>query len=127
MPSRQPSRSSPQRRRRTSHGAGGESIQRYGTCETTLTAPDGTQVGCGWDAANVTRPLHSISQICGPEEDPVGKQDVLFNNRYGVVVPPGIVDYIMKHVKAAARHDREGNFYLAEMTVSDFIRPGPQS
>ena len=64
---------------------------------------------------------------CRPEEDPVGKRDVLFNNRYGVVVPPGIVDYIMKYVKPAARYDREGNLYLAEMTVSDFIRPGHQS
>ena len=108
-------------------GAGGESIKRHGTCETLLTQKDGTQVGCGWDAAEVTRPLHSISQICGPEDDPIGKQDVLFNNRFGVVVPPGIVDHIMKYVQAAARYDREGNLYLAEMTVSDFIRPGQSS
>ena len=80
-------------------------------------------VGCDWDLADVNRALHSVSRICGPQGQP-GKQDVLFNNERCVVVPPGVVEAVMNHVQAVAGYKREGNLYLAEMTLSPFQRQG---
>ena len=44
--------------------------------------------------ADVTRPLHSASQVAGPYEG-AGNQDVLSNNKRCVVVPPGEVEAVM--------------------------------
>jgi len=73
----------------------------------------------------VTRALHSVSKIAGPEDHPTGYQDVLFNNRRCCVVPPGIVDLIMSKVKAVAEYKRSGGLYLADITLSSFARQGP--
>ena len=103
-------------------GAGGEVIEKFGTCLTELESEHG-KVGCDWDLAEVNRALHSVSKICGPKGTP-GKQDVLFNNGRCVVVPPGVLEAVMKHVRAIAEYKREGNLYLAEMTMSSFRRQG---
>ena len=103
-------------------GANNTPIERYGTCETVLETPLGA-VGCNWDLADVTRPLHSVSTVTGPIEGP-GKQDVLFNNRLCVVVPPGVVDKILETIKPVMQYDREGNLYVAEMEMSTFGRQG---
>ena len=105
-------------------GAGGEVIEKFGTCLTGCEGEHGT-VGCDWDLAEVNRALHSVSRICGPQGQP-GKQDVLFNNERCVVVPPGVVEAIMRHVQAVAEYKREGNLYLAEMTLSSFQRQGQE-
>ena len=73
----------------------------------------------------MTRALHSISTITGPADGPA-LHDVVFNNKVGVVVPPGFVEEILKHVKPIIEYQREGNLYLAEMTVSSFTRQGHQ-
>ena len=81
------------------------------------------EVACKWQCADVTRARHSIATITGAPEGE-GKHDVLFNNKVGVVVPPGFVDEILKHVTPIIEYQREGNLYLAEMTVSGFTRQG---
>ena len=106
-------------------GANNARIERYGTCKTRLESEHGA-VGCDWDLADVSRPLHSVSQVTGPEGGP-SKTDVLFNNRLCVVVPPGIVDEILKKVKPLAQYNREGNLYLADMTMSAFGRQGQEA
>ena len=83
-----------------------------------------------WNAADVTRPLHAVSQVAGPE-DGEGKHDVLFNNKRCVVVPPGIVEKILKVIQPITEYKRKGGLYLAEMELSntpdeDFHRPGAQ-
>ena len=103
-------------------GANGSNIKRYGPCRTLLDGQFGA-VGCDWETADVTRPLHSVSQVTGPADDPL-KQDVLFTNRKCVVVPPGVVEEILKKVKPIVQHNREGNLYLAEMRMSSFPRQG---
>ena len=103
-------------------GAGGDMIEKFGTCLTELEGEHG-RVGCEWDLAEVSRALHSVSKVCGPEEG-AGKQDVIFNNKRCVVVPPGVLDAVMKHAQAIAEYKREGNLYLAEMTMSSFRRHG---
>ena len=81
------------------------------------------QVGCRWHVADVTRPLHSVSQIAGPYEGD-GNHDILFNNRRCVVVSPGVVEAVMEHVDAVAEYHRDGNLYLRDFTMSDFVRQG---
>ena len=84
------------------------------------------QVGCKWHVADVTRPLHSVSQIAGPY-DGDGNADVRFNNRRCVVVPPGVVEAMMQHISPIAEYHRDGNLYLSDFTMSDFVRPGQSS
>ena len=103
-------------------GAGGEVIEKFGECMTTLEGPHG-QVGCRWNVADVTRPLHSVSQIAGPY-DGTGNQDVLFNNKRCVVVAPGVVEAIMKQISPVDEYHRDGNLYLSDFTMSDFVRQG---
>ena len=67
-------------------GASGEHIENYGTCRTLLKG-NMQDVVTEWQAADVSKALHSISATTGPEDGP-GIHDVLFNNKMGVVVPP---------------------------------------
>ena len=106
-------------------GAGGEVIEKYGGCMTNIESTHG-QVGCKWHVADVTRPLHSVSQIAGPY-DGAGNADVLFNNRRCVVVSPGVVEAMMQHISPIAEYHRDGNLYLSDFTMSDFVRPGQSS
>ena len=103
-------------------GASNEHIENYGSCDTVLASEHG-EVSCEWKVADVSRPLHSISKMTGPADGP-GTHDVLFTNLRAVVVPPGIVDKIMKHIKPLVQYDRQGGLYVAEMTLSGFTRPG---
>ena len=105
-------------------GAGGDRIKKYCTCKTKCVGSAG-EFTTDWSCAEVTRALHSVSKIAGPEDHPTGYQDVLFNNRRCCVVPPGIVDLIMSKVKAVAEYKRSGGLYLADITLSSFARQGP--
>jgi hypothetical protein len=105
-------------------GAGGDRIKKYGTCKTKCTGTAG-EFTTDWSCAEVTRALHSVSKIAGPEDHPTGYQDVLFNNKRCCVVPPGIVELIMSKVKAVAEYKRSGGLYLADITLSSFARQGP--
>jgi hypothetical protein len=108
-------------------GANDNVIENFGDVETILESELGA-IGCGWKAAAVSRPLHSVSKVAGP---PGGiknsKQDVLFNNDICVVVPPGIVAEILKRVTPVAQYAREGNLYVGDMVMSSFTRQGPQA
>ena len=106
-------------------GANNSVIEKFGSCDTILESPLGT-VGCGWQLADVTRPLHSVSKVTGPAGVP-GKQDVLFNNEICVVMPPGVVNEILKRYKPIAEYKREGNLYVGEMTMSSFRRQGQKA
>lgn len=103
-------------------GAGGGRIKRYGTCKTRLDSEHGA-VECDWQLADVTRPLHAVSQVTGPAEGPA-KTNVLFDNKRCVVVPPGVVEEILKRIRPIAEYKREGNLYLADMTMSAFTGQG---
>ena len=104
-------------------GANNSRIERYGSAETILENDVG-KVGCGWELFDVGRALHSVLTVCGPEDHPTGKQDVLFNNKLGVVVPPGVVAAILRRIKPVAHYPRDGNLYVGEFTMSSFPRQG---
>ena len=103
-------------------GANNSRIENYGTCVTTAQGANGAKVETGWTMAEVSRPLHSVSKICGPIEE--SKQDVLFNNRKCVVVPPGVVDRVLQHIAPLMQYDRQGGLYTAELELQGFTRPG---
>ncbi len=100
-------------------------VDNYGDVEIVFWCDLGA-ISCGWEVANVSRPLHSISRIAGP---PGGikncKQDVVFNNHICGVVPPGIVAEILKRVTPVAQYEREGNLCVGDMILSSFARQGP--
>ncbi len=106
-------------------GANNARIEKFGTCKTKLESEHGA-VGCEWQLADVSRPLHSVSKITGPEYGPP-KQDVLFTNRKCVVVPPGIVDEILKRVTPVTEYKRTGNLYLGEFKMTSFARQGQKA
>ena len=103
--------------------ASGGAIQKYGRC-VTLMENDDTKVGCSWTACAVTRPLQSVSKTCGPEDGP-GLQDMMFNNKIGCVMPPGLLNLILKHVKPVASYPRRGGLYVGDFEISSFRRQGP--
>ena len=103
--------------------AQGGVIQKFGSCKTMMKGKLGT-VGCGWQAADVARALHSVSQTTGEPENP--RQDVLYNASRCVVVPPGVVDYVLNvmGVVPVMEYEREGNLFTAEVELSSFPRQG---
>jgi len=104
-------------------GAGGSIIKKYGSCSTMNQTKGGNKLGARWQVADVTRPLNSVSETCGPIDGP-GTQDVLFTNKRCYVVPPGIVEQIMKTTKSVVEYDPTGGLYLADIEMSSFPRQG---
>ena len=107
-------------------GANNAHIENFGSCRTKMTQHGDVaraDVGCDWRMADVTRPLHSVAKVTGPKGEP-GKQDVLFDNDSCFVVAPGTVKKLMKTLAAVAEYKREGNLYIADMTLSSFGRQG---
>ena len=78
-----------------------------------------------WNLANVARPLHAVSHIAGPYEGD-GNHDILFSNKLCAVMPPGIVDAVLRQIKLVTEYHREGNLYLAEFTMTVGTRDSPQ-
>ncbi len=103
--------------------AQGGQIKNHGTCKTIMLDTNGKQIGCRWRVAGVSRPLHSVSCITGPEEG-TGDADVLFSNKRCVAVPPGIVEKLMQRLKPITEYKRKGGLYTAKMTLSGFARRG---
>ena len=63
-------------------GANNTRIENYGTCTTAIkgkTSKGSVDAQCNWSLAEVSRPLRSVSKLCGPIDEP--HPDVLFNNR----------------------------------------------
>ena len=105
------------------HGANNSPIRRYGKVVTAMRNASTAQgpVAVPWEAADVSRPLNSVSQTAGPKDGP-GLQDVLFNNKTCYVVPAGTVERIMREIKAIAEYPRQGDLYVADMELSSFQR-----
>jgi hypothetical protein len=105
------------------HGANNSPIRRYGNVITAMRNASTSMgpVAVPWEAADVSRPLNSVSQTAGPKDGP-GLQDVLFNNKTCYVVPAGTVERIMREIKAIAAYPRHGDLYVADMGLSSFQR-----
>ena len=70
-----------------------------------------------------TRPLHSISMVCGNE------CGVVFSKTEGLVIPAGLLDEVLALVRhrVVAKYERNGGRYVAKMRVTDpkAKRPSP--
>ena len=64
-----------------------------------------------------------MSKAIGPEIGPP-QQDLLFNNERCVVVPPGIVNEILKKLQPLSEYKRSGNLYVGKFRMLGFARPG---
>ncbi len=105
-------------------GAGGDSIKRHGKAEVLLVQENGMEVSNVFQVADVTRPLHSVSQVADTDKE------VLFTKGECVVVPEGALSKYLKGIKIFARYGRRGGLYTARMRVRDPKRrrePKPKS
>ena len=103
--------------------ASGGGIKKFGKVNLLMQNSE-TKVGARWNACGVTRPLQSVSKTAGPEDGP-GEQDIMFNNKLGVIMPPGLANMILKHIKPVATYPRHGGLYVCELELSSFPRQGP--
>ena len=87
-------------------GACNEHIESYGGCDRLLST-NKCEFACQWQVADVGRAFHSISKTTGPVDGP-GLNDVLFNNRVGVVMPAGIVDKLLEKIMPMLTDERRG-------------------
>ena len=102
-------------------GAGGESIKRHGKAALAMEMADGGMVGNVMQVAEVTRPLHSISQIADTDKD------VLFTKGECVVVPGGSLAKYVKGLRVYAKYMRKGGLYVAKMKFRDPAKLGNKS
>ena len=70
--------------------------------------------------STIRRSKTAILRNAGP-----GQQDVFFDNEECPVVPLGTVKELVKKIKPVMRYDREGNLYVAELSMTSFHRPSP--
>ena len=103
-------------------GASDEHIENFGGCDTLLRSDCG-EMSCGWQVADVSRALHSVSLMAGPEEGP-GLHDVVFTNKKCVVIPPGLLAKILETIKPIMEYKRRGGLYVADVSLSSFPRQG---
>ena len=101
------------------NGAGGEHAENYGKCDVLVNG----QLLLNTNVCVVSRALHSISQIAGPEGGP-GVHDVIFTNKKGIVLPAGLLDEILKKHKPVLEYDRRGGLYVTDIKLSSFTRQG---
>ena len=105
------------------NGANASHIENYGTCFTSIRdTKTGALVDCDWSVAEVVKPFHAVCKITGTVQVP--KHDVLFTAGKAVVVPHGHVESILRSVKPLMQYDRQGDLFVAKLTVFGFTRQG---
>ena len=77
---------------------------------------------CDWSVAEVVKPVHAVRKITGTVEAP--KHELLFTAGGAVVVRHGHVESILRIVKRLMQYDRQGDLFVAKLTVFGFTRQG---
>ena len=101
-------------------GPDGKPIEHFGEATMRLQQPGGGHVKLTSQVLGVSRALHSVSMICDK------KQDMLFTQDMGYVVPKGVFDEVLKKCRHIAEYPREGGLWVSEMTVKTGQPPGDQ-
>jgi len=101
-------------------GPDGKAIKHFGEATMRLQQPGGGHVKLTSQVLGVSRALHSVSMICDK------KQDMLFTQDMGYVVPKGVFDEVLKKCRHIAEYPREGGLWVSEMTVKTAQPPGDQ-
>ena len=103
--------------------ANGTPIKNYGISSVMMVQPNGRCVGGTFQVTDVTRPLHSTSQICDSQSKgcPEG-HEVLFTSGVATVVPAGTFSKYLDKVRHIADYPRQGGLYVSKMKLR---RPTP--
>ena len=92
-------------------GAGGDRIKRHGKAAVQMQQEGFGPINQVLEVADVTRPLHSMSQVAD-----TGKE-ILFTKGEATVVPEGSLSKYLKYCKRLAVYKRSGGLYLGKMKV----------
>ena len=105
------------------NGANASNIENYGTCFTSLQdKKTRALVACDWSVAEVVRPLNAVCKITGTVEAP--KHDVFFTAGRAVAVLHGHVETLLRNVKFLMQYDRQGDLFVAKLTMFGSTRQG---
>ena len=92
-------------------GAGGDRIKRHGKAAVQTQQEGFGPVNQVLEVADVTRPLHSMSQIADTDKE------ILFTKGEATVVPGGSLSKYLKYCKKLAAYQRSGGLYLGKMKI----------
>ena len=105
-------------RRRNLVAANGSDMENYGDAEVEMVEEDGHVISSTLTVTDVTRALHSTSQVCDTESGacPEG-HEVLYTKGCATVVPEGALSRFLGSVRQVARYPRRGGLYVARMKL----------
>ena len=92
-------------------GAGGDPIKRHGRAVIQLKQEGFPTINQVVQVADVTRALHSVSQIADTDKE------VLYTKGEAVVVPDGALSKYLKFCKRLASYKRKGGLYVGKMKM----------
>ena len=92
-------------------GAGGDPIKRHGKALVQLKQDGFAAINQVVQVADVTRALHSVSQIADTDKE------VLYTKGEAVVVPDGALSKYLKYCKKLAVYKRRGGLYVGKMKI----------
>ncbi len=101
-------------------GAGGDHIKRHGKVLVQTQQEGFGPVNQVVQVADVTRPLHALSQIADTDKE------ILFTKREAIVVPDGALSKFLKFCKQLAKYRRQGGLYVGKMRIR-VPKPKPAS
>ena len=106
----------PGKRRRGFKAANGSDMENYGEATVEMVQENGTAIASTFTVTDVTRPLHSTSQICdtGSAACPDG-HEVLYTKHGATVVPGGTLSRFLGSVRHVASYPRRGGLYVAKV------------
>ncbi len=109
---------SPNRRRRNLVAANGSDMENYGDATVEMVQENGHVIGSTLTVTDVTRPLHSTSQVCDTASGacPDG-HEVLYTKAGATVVPDGALSRFLGSVRHVANYPRRGGLYVAKMKI----------
>ncbi len=93
------------------YGAGGDNIKRHGKVQIQMQQGGLAPVSQVLEVADVTRTLHSLSQIVDTDKE------VLFTKREATVVPDGALSKYLKFCRKLAEYFRKGGLYVGKMKI----------
>ena len=93
------------------YGAGGDNIKRHGRVQIQMQQEGFAPVNQVLEVADVTRTLHSLSQIADTDKE------ILFTKREATVVPAGALSRYLKFCRKLAEYFRKGGLYVGKMEI----------
>ena len=108
----------PKKKKRNFVNASGGDMENYGEASVDMILENGNVVSSTFNVTDVTRPLHSASQVCDTAsvKCPDG-HEVLITKGVATVVPDGALSKFLGSVRRIAEYPRRGGLYVAKMKL----------